>query len=123
MTSVDYFEEWGTEPAERMLTAFDGGVLHILGNGRHLLEAVSTLRGLKAILLGDDRHFPAAFSVLEALKAHTGDLPLVVQVGFRDFQRALADHRLPGGILYKVLDVPDGDTANRVMEGVRAYRM
>ncbi|MGA2988132.1 MAG: hypothetical protein ABSG32_30495 [Terriglobia bacterium] len=123
MTSVDYFEKWGREPAERMLTAFDGGVLHIHGNGRHLLEAVSTLRGIKGILLGDDQHFPAAISVIPALKARTGDLPLVVQVNFRDFQAALAAHRLPGGVLYKVLCVPDRDTANRVMDGVRAYRL
>src|SRR5208282_4313341 len=57
MTSVEYFESWGREPAERVLAAFDGGVLHIHGNGRHLLEAVSSLRGLKAILLGDDKDF------------------------------------------------------------------
>jgi hypothetical protein len=123
MTSVDYFDKWGREPAEQMLTAFDGGVLHIHGNGRHLLEAVSTLRGLKGILLGDDQHFPAAFSVIDALKAQTGDIPLVVQAGFRDFQAALAAHRLPGGILYKVLGVPNADTANGLMDEVRAYRM
>jgi hypothetical protein len=123
MTSVDYFDKWGREPAEQMLTAFDGGVLHIHGNGRHLLEAVSTLRGLKGILLGDDQHFPAAFSVINALKAQTGDIPLVVQAGFRDFQAALAAHRLPGGILYKVLGVPNADTANGLMDEVRAYRM
>ncbi len=123
MTSVEYFEKWGREPAERMLTAFDGGVVHIHGNGRHLLEAVSTLRGLKAILLGDDKDFPAAFSAVNALKAPTGDMPLVVQVGFQDFQAALASRHLPGGILYKVVGVPDRDTANRVMDGVRAYRV
>ena len=35
MTSVAYFERWGREPAERILAAFDGGVIHIHGNGRH----------------------------------------------------------------------------------------
>ena len=43
MTSVAYFEQWGREPAERILGAFDGGVIHIHGNGRHLLEAAATL--------------------------------------------------------------------------------
>ena len=123
MTSVDYFEKWGRGPAERMLNAFDGGVLHIHGNGRHLLAAVSTLRGLKAILLGDDKDFPAAFSMLEAIKVHTGTVPLAVGVGFRDFHKALAAHRLPGGVLYRVRNVPDQNTANRTMELVRAYRM
>ena len=123
MTSVDYFDKWGREPAERILAAFDGGVLHIHGNGRHLLRAVSTLRGLKGILLGDDQHFPTAFSVIEELKAQTGDMPLVVQVDFRNFRAALAAHRLPGGILYKVLNVPESDSANRAMDEVRAYRV
>ena len=122
MTSVDYFERWGREPADRMLTTFDGGVLHIHGNGRHLLEAVSSLRGLKALELGDDKDIPAAFSVLGALKRRTGDLPLVVRVGFPDFLAALRSRRLLGGIMYNVLDVPDAVTANRVMDLVRAYR-
>ena len=58
MTSVAYFEQWGREPAERILGHFDGGVIHIHGNGRHLLEAAATLRGLKAILLLDDLRLP-----------------------------------------------------------------
>ncbi|MGO8734047.1 MAG: hypothetical protein ACLQVM_14835 [Terriglobia bacterium] len=123
MTSVKYFESWGREPAERILAAFDGGVLHIHGNGRHLLEAVSSLRGLKAIFLGDDKDFPTAFEVLPEIKLRTGNLPLVVQVNFPDFLLALEAHRLPGGILYKVLGVPDSDTANRMMDRVRAYRL
>jgi len=47
MTSVAYFEQWGREPAERIMNHFDGGVIHIHANGRHLLEAAATLRGLK----------------------------------------------------------------------------
>ena len=45
MTSVAYFEKWGREPAERILGAFDGGVIHIHGNGRHLFQATSTHHG------------------------------------------------------------------------------
>jgi hypothetical protein len=123
MTSVDYFERWGREPVERIFAAFDGGVLHIHGNGRHLLEAVSSLRGLKAVYLGDDKDIPTAFSALAELKRRTGDLPLVVQAHLRDFAAALDAHRLPGGVLYKVLDVPDRETANRLMDRVRAYRV
>jgi hypothetical protein len=105
MTSVDYFETWGREPAERILGRFDGGVLHVHGNGRHLLEAVSTIRGLKAIFLGDDRGFPQAFDVLDELKARTGEVPLVVEVDFDRFAEKLNARRLPG-----------------LMEKVRAYR-
>jgi len=122
MTTVEYFERWGREPVERIFAAFDGGVLHIHGNGRHLLEAVASLRGLKAVFLGDDKDIPTAFSVLAELQRRTGDLPLIVQADFRDFVAALETHGLPGGVLYKVLDVPDRDTANRLMESVRAYR-
>jgi hypothetical protein len=121
MTSVEYFEEWGREPVERILATFDGGVLHIHGNGRHLLEAVSTLRGLKAVLLADDLHFASAFSILGKLRRRLGDLPVVVKAEFPDFIAALDAHQLEGGVLYKVLDVPDVETANRTMDRVREY--
>jgi hypothetical protein len=123
MTSVDYFEEWGREPAERILAEFDGGVIHIHGNGRHLLRAASTLSGLKAILLGDDRGFPLAYEILDQVKAQTGDMPLIVfGVKYGDFCQALEEHRLLGGVFYHVKDVPDVDAANRCMDRVRAYR-
>jgi len=122
MTSVDYFERWGREPVERILARFDGGVLHLHGNGRHLLEAVSTIRGLKAIFLGDDRGFPQAFDVLDELQARCGDVPLVVQTDLDRFLDRLNQHRLPGGVFYKVARVPNVDAANRCMEKVRAYR-
>ncbi len=123
MTSVDYFETWGREPIERIISHFDGGVVHIHGNGRHLLEAVSTLKDLRAMFLGDDRGFPLAFDVLAELQARTGDLPLVVQTGFGEFTQRLDAGTLPGGVLYKVSGVPDVDTANRLMERVRGYRV
>jgi hypothetical protein len=123
MTSVAYFERWGREPAERILGAFDGGVLHIHGNGRHLLHAASTIRGLKALLLLDDRGFPKAFDVLKELKARVGDVPAALFVDYRQFAEHLQRHDLPGGVMYQVKDVPDIGTANRCMEKVRAYRV
>ena len=123
MTSVAYFEQWGREPVEQILGRFDGGVAHIHGNGRHLLEAVSTVRGLKAIFMGDDKGFPTAFDVLAALRARAGDVPLVVQVDYQAFRNRLAEHTLPGAILYKVQKVPSVDDANRLMERVREYRV
>lgn len=123
MAAVDCFEKWGREPMERILAAFDGGITHIHANGRHLLEAVSSVRGLRAVYLNDDKDFPTTFSVLPALKLRLGDLPLVVRADFPEFLAALEAHRLPGGVLYKVQDVPDPDTANRVMDQVRVYRI
>ena len=45
MTSTRCFEEWGRDPVQRIFDHFDGGVLHLHANGRHLLEAVTSLRG------------------------------------------------------------------------------
>jgi hypothetical protein len=123
MTSVDYFENWGREPVERILARFDGGVLHIHGNGRHLLEAVASLRGLKAIYLLDDLHYPSAFSQLKVLKGRIGTIPIIVNVDFAEFAGALDAHRLAGGVLYKVQEAPGIDAANRLMERVREYRL
>lgn len=123
MTSVDYFEKWGREPVERILARFDGGVLHIHGNGRHLLEAVATIRGLRAVYLLDDLHYPSAFSQLKALKGRVGMLPVVVNADFAEFADALNTHQLPGGVLYKVQNAPGVDAANRLMDRVREYRL
>ncbi len=123
MTSVAYFERWGREPAERILAAFDGGVIHIHGNGRHLLEAVSSIRGLKAMLLLDDKGFPLAFDVLADLRARVGDVPVALFADYPAFVERLERHDLPGGVMYQVKNVPDVATANRCMEKVRAYRV
>jgi len=123
MASVDYFEEWGREPAERIMARYDGGIIHLHGNGRHLLPAASTLKGLKAIFLGDDTGFPQAFDMLPELRQKAGDVPFTVGVNYADFIAALTAHTLTGGVLYHVSDVPDVETANRVMEQVRAYQV
>jgi hypothetical protein len=122
MTSVTYFEQWGREPAERILAAFDGGVVHIHGNGRHLLEAASTIRGLKAMLLLDDRGYPSAFDTVLDLKARVGEVPAAVFADYEPFLDRLGRHDLPGGLMYQVKNVPDIGSANRCMEAVRTYR-
>ena len=121
MTSVEYFEQWGRDVLERMFGEFDGGILHVHGNGRHLLEAVASVRGVKALSVGDDRGFAKAFDVLDEVRARVGDLPLIVGVPYASFAAALAERRLVGGVLYTVSDVLDIATANRCMERVRAY--
>ena len=123
MTSVDGFEQWGREPVERILAEFDGGVIHLHGNGRHLLSAASTIRGLKAMLLADDTGFAPAFEILDELKAHTGDVPVSVFAPYEQFIDRLSRKALPGGVLYQVTGVADVDAANRCMEKVRAYRV
>jgi hypothetical protein len=122
MTSVDCFEQWGRGPVQRMFDHFDGGVLHLHGNGRHLLEPVCSIQGLKAVQLGDDRGFPSAIEVLPEMRSRAGELPLVVQAEYGAFLEKLNKHELPGGIFYKVQDAPDRDSANRMMDTIRSYR-
>ena len=121
MTSVDYFERWGREPVERIFSFFDGGVIHIHSNGRHLLKAASTLKGLKAIYLLDEKDNPLAFEVLGDLKKQTGEVPIVCPAKFSAFYQALKEHRLLGGVFYDVSDVPNVQTANNCMDMAREY--
>jgi len=123
MTSVAVFEEWGREPVERIFSLFDGGVLHIHGNGRYLLEAACTLNGLKAIYMGDDRGFPPAFEVQDELRKRAGAMPLIVPCEFNAFVEGLHRRTLQGGILYGVAHAPGIDAANECMKEVRAYRV
>lgn len=122
LTSVEYFETWGREPVERIFGRFDGGVIHLHGNGRRLLEAVAKLDGLKAISLGDAPGYPRALEVLETLQARTGDTPLIVQADYASFNQKLDQHQLCTGVFYNVQGVPDVTEANRLMEKVRRYR-
>lgn len=122
MTSVKFFERWGRCHVERILSTFDGGIVHLHGNGRRLLESVRTIRGLKAICALDDRGYASAFSMVEDLKRRAGDVPVMVNAEYGEFVKALDGHRLPGGVLYRVQNVPDVDAANRSMDRVRGYR-
>ena len=47
----------------------------------------------------------------------------IVSESIDPFRDRLSKRRLPGGVLYDVSGVPDLDTANRLMDEVRAYRV
>jgi hypothetical protein len=123
MTSVDCFEEWGRAISEQIMAEFDGGTTHLHGNGRHLTEAVCSLRGLRAVCLGDDKGFAPAIDELKDLRRRAGDMPLVVPVSFVDFKRRLDRQELSGGALYLVHGADTVSEINRTMESVRAYRV
>ncbi len=123
MTSVEDYEQWGEKNVQRMFSHFDGGVLHIHSNGRHLLNAVSRLEGLKAILMLDEKDNPPAFDVLPEIKKQTGDVPLVVVVNEDKFEHHFNRNTLPGGVFYWVKSTKSVDEVNRIMEGVRKYRI
>jgi len=123
MTSVEDYQEWGEGNVQRMFNHFDGGVLHIHSNGRHLLNAVSRLEGLKAILMLDEKDNPPAFDVLSEIKKQVGEVPLVVNVNEDTFEYHLNRNTLPGGVFYVVKSTKTVDEVNRIMEGVRKYRI
>lgn len=123
MTSVDDYEQWGKKNVEKIFHEFDGGVIHIHSNGRHLLKNVSQLKGLKAIRLFDEKDNPAAFDVLNDLKEHAGDVPLIVNVDDNKLEKCLKENSLPGGVLYMVDSLKNADEVNSIMEKVRKYRI
>jgi hypothetical protein len=122
MTSVKYFEAWGREPIERIFGRFDSGVLHLHGNGRHLLEAIAGLPGLKCVLMNDDTGYAPAYTKTAEFRARAGDLPLVVFIPLAEFVAGLERHTLTAGVFYKVKGEVEASEANRLMERVRAYR-
>ncbi len=123
MTSIDDFEKWGREPAERFINSFDGGVLHLHANGWHLLESSCTVKGVKAILMVNEKDHVPALRQIASLRKRAGDMPLSVMVEYGEFTQALEKHELAGGMFYYVSGAPDIDCANRWMERVRAYRV
>jgi len=123
MTSVEDYEQWGEKNVQRMFDHFDGGVLHIHSNGRHLLKAVSRLKGLKAILMLDEKDNPPAFDVLTEMKNSVGEVPLVVAVDEDKFEYHLNRNSLPGGVVYGGKSSKSVDEVNRIMERVRNYRI
>jgi hypothetical protein len=122
MTSVEHFEEWGRGALERIFAEFDGGITHIHANGRHLLQAVGRVKGLKALMLGDDLGHEPSFDVLEDARDKVGDLPLTCSAPFEAFKARLESGKLHGGVFYNVKDVPGVEEANALAEQVRAYR-
>jgi hypothetical protein len=59
---------------------FDGGVIHIHGNGRHLLPAVSSVRGLRRSTVQRKRYPPA---IVEAPRLQQRSATLIVSAEFK----------------------------------------
>ena len=108
---------------KRCLAYFDGGVLHLHSNGRHLINMVSQLKDLKAIYLLDEKDNPLAFDVLPELQVQAGDVPLVVSIEGHLFEDHLKRNTLPGGVFYVVNSEKSVDEVNRAMEKVREYKV
>jgi len=105
-----------------MFANFDGGIVHIHGNGHHLIEKVSTLKGLKCIALLDEPFNPPVYEKLDTLAEKRGNMPFHVSIPFSQFVSKLSKKQLHTNVFYDVTQVPDIKTANEVMEEVRSYR-
>ena len=125
LASVDTFEEWGREPVQRMFDKYDGGIVHLHSNGHHLMENVSTLRGLKCIVLLDEEFGTPVFvyKKLEQLNMKRGKIPLHVSIPYDVFADRLAKRELLTNVFYNVLNVPDMNCANKTMAEVKKYKI
>jgi len=122
LTSADTFEEWGRGPLEKMFGHFDGGCVHLHGNGRHLLKSVSSVKGMKMIMILEDHPFPFAYEVLDELASQRGCVPIQLRIPYDIFVSKLSAKQLPANIYYFVEAVPDIATANELMKEVIQYR-
>ncbi len=124
MTSPDYFEEWGKPMLQRALDNFDGGVIHVHGNGRHLLKSLCSVKGIRGICLLDDRGWPKAYETVRQIQQDsTKDTPLSLIIPFDKFEEGLQNHTLAGGVIYMVSNTPSVNAANKLMKTVLAYRL
>lgn len=123
MARPDFFEEWGRPYIQPLLDHFDGGLLHLHSNGRHLIETVRTLRGLVCLYLIDEAWSPRVYEGLHEYHRRADGVPVVVPCKWDEFVRDLNGHTLPGGVMYGISGAPSVDEANRVMERVREYRV
>lgn len=121
MTSVDYFLKWGKEPVESIFSHFDGGLIHLHSNGRHLLESIAQLNGIRAVLMANDVWNPPSITLLNKFDFQRGSVPLIIPTSYQDFKNSLDDHSLIGNAFYIVDNVPSNLVANQLMEKVRSY--
>ena len=123
LAKADLFEEWGREPLQRLIDNFDGAVLHIHSNGRHLIKNISSIKNLKAIYLADDEWVAPFYPDLDKLDPLRGDVPYVVSIPFETFTDLLIKRELLPNVFYMVNGAPDIATANLLMKDVIAYRV
>ena len=121
LTDLDFFDQYGKDYIEDVVSNFDGFCVHIHANGYYLVEKVSQLKGIKGMYLLDDPYNPRAFDQIDELDKARGTTPIVVTLTYDEFKTGLDNHILKGNIMYNVLDVPSVDEANDLMKKVYKY--
>jgi hypothetical protein len=124
LCSPRVFGGLGAEYKQKILSRFGGGKLYIHGLGRHIVPIAGRLNDLTQLSLYDDPKCPPYFAIRDQVRTETFDIPLTMDCDLRELLDGLADHSLPGGILYSVF-LPEPTAAgelNRLMDRVREYR-
>lgn len=117
------YAEFGRPYQQQLIDHFGGGNFHIHGNGRHMLDEFSQLRGCVAVLIADDGSDVAAMDDLTAIKERLGSITPAVGCPKDRFAKELKERSLPGGVYYEVTGLDDVDEANRIMDIVRNYSL
>lgn len=123
LAGPDFYYQWGEPHLQKILDHFSGGVLHIHSNGHHLIEHAAKLKNLVGIDMQNEDWNPRSYELLGEIKQKSGDVPIMVECHFDELERDIDAHSLPGNTLYKVVDAPSVEEANRLMKKVRDYRV
>jgi hypothetical protein len=125
MAGDEFFYRWGKDRFEEMFAHYDGGCFHIhSGNGQHLVPLASKVKGVKILSFVDENwNSFKAFHRLAEIDKERGDVPINITIPYADFKTMLENHALPGNALYTVGNVDSVETANRLMEQARNYRV
>ena len=70
----------------------------------------------------DDKCKPPVYLKIDSIISKFNGIPIILSIPFSDFKTKLRDKSLNTNILYDVNDVPNINTANRLMGEVRKYR-
>lgn len=117
----EVYESLGLEQHKKIVEHYDGGRLHIHGNGRHLCRLVSRIGRLTSCSMGDDVGYVKAHTIADQLKDDMHPIPISVSIPIEAFSKRLKDRSLPAGVCYSVTGAGSVDEANDIMQRVFDY--
>jgi hypothetical protein len=123
LTDIETFKRWGKKTIEEIFSKYDGGTVHIHGNGHHLIEEVSNIEGIKCIHFIDEEFNTPAYKKLYEISEKRSNVPIIISIPYIDFYIMLNEKTLENNILYDVQNVPNIKIANSLMHEVKQYNV
>lgn len=120
--SSDWFLTYGKAHVNKIVSHYDGMVIHLHTNGYHLLKEVVKLDKLKAVYFLDDDYNRMAFDRLDEILPYREDVPIILTLPYERFIQAFEENTLPTNALINVMNVPSIEEANAWMAKVKTYR-